>query len=50
MLWIIAIVLFAIMALLVLSLAVHVLFSPWLLVLGAGVAAWLVLRPRRSHN
>ena len=50
MLWIIALVLIAIVALTVLSFAVHFLFSPWLLVVAIGVLAWIRFRPRRSHR
>jgi hypothetical protein len=48
MLAIIALILVAIVALTILSFAVHVLFSPWLLLLGLGVLAWIAFRPRRS--
>ncbi|MDR0343870.1 MAG: hypothetical protein LBI49_12345 [Nocardiopsaceae bacterium] len=49
---IIALVLIALVAaLVVLSFAVHVLFSPWLLLLAvAGILAWIKFRPRRSHR
>jgi len=47
---IIALVLFAIVALAVLGFAVHVLFSPLFLLLAVGVLAWLMLRTRRSHQ
>ena len=47
---IIALVLIAIVALTVLSFAVHVLFSPWLLLVALGVLAWIKFRPRRSHR
>jgi hypothetical protein len=50
MLWIIAAVLVAILALTVLSFTVHLLFSPWLLVVAIGVLVWLKFRPRRSHR
>jgi hypothetical protein len=50
MLAIIALVLAAIVALTVLSFAVHVLFSPWLLLVAVGVLAWIKLRPRRSRQ
>lgn len=51
MLALIVLVLIAVVALTVLSFAVHVLFSPWLLLLAAvGVLAWLKFRPRRSHR
>jgi hypothetical protein len=47
---IIALVLIAIIALAVLSFAVHVLFSPWLLLAVIGILAWVKFRPRRSHQ
>lgn len=47
---IIVLVLIAIVALTVLSLAVHILFSPWLLLLAIGILVWIKLRPRRSHR
>lgn len=47
---IIALVLIALVALTVLSFAVHVLFSPWLLLVVIGVLAWVIFRPRRSHR
>lgn len=47
---IIALVLIAIVALTVLSLALHVLFSPWLLLAVIGILAWVKFRPRRSHQ
>jgi hypothetical protein len=46
----IALVLIAIVALTILSLAVHILFSPWLLLVAVGILAWVKLRPRRSHQ
>jgi hypothetical protein len=46
---IIALVLIAIVALAVLSLTVHILFSPWLLV-AIGILVWIKFRPRRSHQ
>ena len=49
MIAIIALVLIALAALLVLSFAVHVLFTPWLLLVAVGVLAWIKFRPRRSH-
>jgi hypothetical protein len=48
MLWIIALALIAIVALAILSFALHLIFSPWLLVLAIGVLAWIKFRPRRS--
>jgi hypothetical protein len=50
MLWIIVIALVAIVALAVLSFALHFLFSPWLLVVAIGVLAWLKFRPRRASR
>ncbi len=44
----IVLVVMAIVALIVLSFAVHILFSPWLLLLAAGVVLWLALRSRRA--
>ena len=46
---IIALVLIAIVALIVLSFAVHVLFSPWLLV-AIAILAWIKFRPRHAHR
>ena len=46
---IIALALIVIVALTVLSLTVHFLFSPWLLV-AIAVLAWIKLRPPRSHQ
>jgi predicted membrane metal-binding protein len=48
MLAIIAFVVLAIAALTVLSLAAHVLFSPWLLLAAVGIVVWIKFRPRRS--
>jgi hypothetical protein len=47
---IIALVLIAIVALTVLGFALHLLFSPWLLLVAIGVLAWIKFRPRRSHR
>jgi hypothetical protein len=46
---IIALVLIAIVALTVLGFAVHLLFSPWLLIVIA-VLVWIKFRPRRSQQ
>jgi hypothetical protein len=46
---IIALALIAIVALIVLSFALHVLFSPWLLV-AVAVLAWIKFRPHRSRR
>jgi hypothetical protein len=50
MLAVIALAAIAIVALIVLSVAVHILFSPWVLLVGIGILAWIKLRPRRSHR
>ena len=47
MAWIIALALIVIVALSLLGFAVHLLFSPWLLV-AVAIVAWIKLRPRRS--
>jgi hypothetical protein len=47
---IVALVLIAIAALAVIGFAVHVLFSPWLLVAAIGILAWMKFRPRRSRQ
>ena len=46
---VIALALIAIVALTVLSFAVHILFSPWLLV-AIGIVAWIKFRPHRSRQ
>jgi hypothetical protein len=46
----IALILIALAALAVVSLAVHVMFSPWLLLAVIAVLAWIKFRPRRSHR
>jgi hypothetical protein len=50
MLWIIALALIAIVALIIVSFTLHFLFSPWLLLVAIGVLAWIKLRPRRSRR
>lgn len=51
MIAIIAFVLMALVAIAVLSFAVHILFSPWLWLLAVvGIIAWMKFRPRRSHR
>jgi hypothetical protein len=46
----IALVLIAVLALAVLSFAVHILFSPWLLLLAiVALVAWVKFRPRQSR-
>ncbi|MFY9927440.1 MAG: hypothetical protein WAK82_05510 [Streptosporangiaceae bacterium] len=47
---IIALVLAAIVALIIFSAVVHLLFSPWLLLVAVAIVAWIKLRPRRSHR
>jgi hypothetical protein len=46
---IIALVLIAVVALIVVSFTMHILFSPWLLVV-VGILLWIKFRPRRSHR
>jgi len=46
---IILLALIVVAALIVLSLAVHLLFSPWLLV-AVAIVAWIAFRPRRSRR
>jgi hypothetical protein len=50
MLWIILLALIVIGALAVLSFALHLLFSPWLLLVAVGLLVWVKLRPRRSRR
>jgi hypothetical protein len=47
---IIVLALIVIVALIVLSVAVHFLLSPWLLVVAIAVLAWIKFGPRRSHR
>ena len=47
---IIAFALIAIVALFVISFVVHLLFSPWLLLVALGVLAWVKFRPRGSRQ
>ena len=44
-----ALVLVAVLAVVILTVAVHLLFSPWLLLAAVAVVAWVKLRPRRSR-
>ena len=46
---IIALAVVAIVAIAVLSFALHLLFSPWLLV-AVAILAWIKFRPRRSRR
>lgn len=47
---IIALAAIAIVALIVLSFAIHLLFSPWVLLVLVAAVAWIKLRPRRSRQ
>ena len=50
---IIALVLFVVVAILAvtfLSAVIHLLFSPWILLVALGVFAWVKLRPRRTRT
>lgn len=49
MFWIIAFAAIAIVALIIVSFAVHILFSPWLL-LAIAIVALIRFRPRRSRR
>ena len=46
----IALFLAAIVALAIVGFVLHLIFSPWLLVVAVGVLAWTKLRPRRSRR
>jgi hypothetical protein len=46
---IIALVLIAVVALIVVSFTMHILFSPWLLV-AVGILLWIKFRPRRARR
>jgi len=47
---ILAFVLIAILAVAVVGFAVHILFSPWLLVAAVAILVWMRFRPRRSNR
>ncbi len=47
---IIVLILLASVALTVLSLAAHVLFSPWLLLAAVGILVWVKFRPRHARQ
>jgi hypothetical protein len=47
---IIALALVVVLALIVVSFAVHLLFSPWLLVVAVAILAWIKFRPRGSRQ
>ncbi|HEX3713515.1 MAG TPA: hypothetical protein VHV09_12045 [Trebonia sp.] len=46
---IIALALVVILAVVLFGIAVHLLFSPWLLLVAVGVIAWIKFRPRRTR-
>jgi len=46
---IITLALIVVVALIIISFAVHILFSPWLLV-AIAILAWVKFRPRRVHR
>jgi len=49
--WIIALALIAIAAVIIIvGVAVHFLFSPWLLVAAVAIVAWIKFRPRHSQQ
>jgi hypothetical protein len=50
MFWILALALVAVLAVIVVGFVVHLLFSPWLLVLAVAVVAWMKFRPRGSQR
>jgi hypothetical protein len=47
---IIALALIAFLALIIVSFAVHLLFSPWLLLVAIAILAWVRFRPRRTRQ
>jgi hypothetical protein len=47
---IIAVALLALVALIVLGVVVHLLFSPWLLVVAVAIVAWIKFGPRRPRR
>lgn len=47
---IIAVALLALLALIVLGVVVHLLFSPWLLVVAIAIVAWIKFGPRRTRR
>jgi hypothetical protein len=47
---IVAFILFVIVAIAIAGFALHLLFSPWLLLVALGVVLWLKFRPSRSHR
>ncbi|MGD0700632.1 MAG: hypothetical protein ABSA02_12190 [Trebonia sp.] len=49
MLWILALALIAVVAVIIVGFAVHLLFTPWLLV-AVAIVAWIKFRPRGSRQ
>jgi hypothetical protein len=49
MFWIIALAVIAFVALTIVGFALHILLSPWLLVV-IGILLWIRFRPRRSRQ
>ena len=47
---VVALAVLAIVFLAIVGAALHLLFSPWLLVAIVAVVAWIRFRPRRSHQ
>lgn len=47
---ILVLVLIAIVAFTAASFALHILFSPWLLLLAIGILIWIKFRPRRYRR
>ena len=48
--FLITVIVVAIVLLIVLSFAVHFLFSPWVLLIAVAALAWFRFRPRRSRR
>jgi uncharacterized membrane protein len=46
----IGLVLIVLVAIAIFGMALHVLFSPWLLLVAVGIVAWIKFRPDRSHR
>ena len=50
MLALVALVIIALVALSVVGFALHLLFSPWILVAAVAIVAWMKFRPNRSQR
>jgi hypothetical protein len=50
MLFFLALAVVALVAVAVVGFVLHLLFSPWLLLVAVGVLAWIKLRPRRRYR